>query len=50
LNLAKQCDLFIEPEELGNYRLMDLASGREMFDIGYKYARKMLDEGRGSKI
>lgn len=46
--MADECDLFIEPEELGNYRLMDVSRSREMFDIGYKYAKKMLEERKSS--
>ncbi len=42
--IANECDLFIEPEELQNYRLMDISSGREMFDIGYEKTKKLLKE------
>jgi len=44
--IAKDCDLFIEPEELQNYRLMDMSVAQEMFDIGYKKAKKVLEESR----
>jgi NTE family protein len=44
--IAKNCDMFIEPEELQNYRLMDMSVAQEMFDIGYKKAKKMLEESR----
>ncbi len=40
---ANDCDLFIEPEELQNYRLMDMSKGREMFEIGYRHTKKLLD-------
>ena len=43
---ANECDLFIEPEELQDYRLMDMSVAQEMFDIGYKAARKILEESR----
>lgn len=42
--MANECDLFIEPEELQNYRLMDMSRGREMFDIGYRHAKNLLEE------
>ncbi|MFO7923713.1 MAG: patatin-like phospholipase family protein [Bacteroidales bacterium] len=42
--LAKECDLFIEPEELKKYGLLDVGEGRKMFEIGYKKAKKMLEE------
>ncbi len=41
---ADECDLFIEPEELQNYRLMDMSRGREMFDIGYQHTKKILEK------
>ena len=41
---ANECDLFIEPEELQHYRLMDMSNAQEMFDIGYRHARKILEE------
>jgi NTE family protein len=40
---AKQCDLFIDPDELKDYGLTDISRGREMFEIGYRKARKMLE-------
>ncbi len=39
---AKQCDLFIDPDELKGYSLTDISRGREMFDIGYRKAKEML--------
>lgn len=42
--VSSKCDLFIEPEKLQNYRLMDLSSGKMMFDIGYEHAKKLLEE------
>ena len=41
---ANECDLFIEPEELQNYRLMDMSMAQEMFEIGYAHAGKILEE------
>jgi NTE family protein len=44
---AKKCDLFIDPDELSDFGLTDIARGREMFDIGYRKAKKLL---KGKKI
>lgn len=44
--IAKECDLLIEPDKLQNYRLMDISAGKVMFDIGYAHARKMLEESK----
>ena len=35
----KLCDVFIEPEGLRAYSSMELGKAREMFDIGYAYAK-----------
>ncbi len=40
---ANDCDLFIEPEELQDFGLMDMSKGREMFEIGYRHTKKLLD-------
>lgn len=40
---ANDCDLFIEPEELQDFSLMDMSKGREMFEIGYRHTKKLLD-------
>ncbi|MCJ7716809.1 MAG: patatin-like phospholipase family protein [Anaerolineales bacterium] len=37
-----RCDMVFEPEELGNYGLLDASKGREMFDLGYRMAAKLL--------
>lgn len=42
--IASRCDLFIEPGELQNYRLMDMSHGKQMFDIGYEYTKNLLEE------
>ena len=36
------CDLFIEPEGLGKYRVFDIKKAREIFDIGYRYTADLL--------
>lgn len=38
----EKCDMVFEPKELGNYRLLDTSKGKEMFDLGYKSAKKLL--------
>ncbi len=44
--MAKECDLFIEPEGLKKFGLLDIGKGRKMFEIGYKEASKMLDKSK----
>lgn len=38
----KQCDLFIEPEELRNYGILSLGKGPEIFQIGYNATLEVL--------
>jgi NTE family protein len=38
----KKCDMVFVPEELEKYRLLDTSKGKEMFDLGYEYALKVL--------
>ena len=40
------CDLFIEPEGLGKYGVFDIKKAREIFELGYRFANKMLDENK----
>ncbi len=44
--LAKECDLFIEPDELRIFGLLDVGKGRKMFEIGYNEAKKILKESK----
>jgi len=37
-----KCDIYIEPEELQHYGILDLSSARKVFDIGYKKAKEVL--------
>jgi NTE family protein len=39
----KLCDIVLEPEELAEYGLLDVSSGKEMFDLGYRTAKKQLN-------
>lgn len=41
---TKKCDLIFEPDELGNYGLLDASSGSEIFELGYKTAIKILEK------
>ena len=38
------CDLFIEPKKLDVYKVFALSKAQEIYDIGYEYATKLLDE------
>ncbi|MFO7935840.1 MAG: patatin-like phospholipase family protein [Bacteroidales bacterium] len=39
----KQCEMVFEPGELGKYGLLDTTRGKEMYEMGYKSARKTLN-------
>jgi NTE family protein len=38
----EKCDMVFVPEELEKYRLLDASKGKEMFDVGYESAMKVL--------
>jgi len=40
----KHVNLFIEPQELRDYNLLDVAKGQELFDIGYQEAKDILSK------
>lgn len=40
---AARCDYYIEPPELGTYTGMDISKAHELFDIGYRYTKKNID-------
>ncbi len=44
LDRKHKCDLFIEPEGLDDYGLIDLSGANEVFDLGYKTAKKLIKE------
>ncbi len=46
---AKLCDWFIDPEELKDYGLTDISMGREMFDIGYNEAKRVIKNNKNLK-
>ncbi len=39
-----KCDLFIEPEGLDGYGLLELSNAEKIFELGYKATRKLLKE------
>lgn len=39
---AKRCHIFIEPPELKKFGMLDLSKGKEIYDIGYQYAKEYL--------
>ena len=44
LERKKHCHLYIEPEGLGDYGLIDLSSGEKIFKLGYDSTKKALKE------
>jgi NTE family protein len=36
------CDMVFEPKELGSYGLLDASKGRDIFRMGYEYARDLM--------
>ena len=39
--LKEECDLFIEPEGLEDYHILDTEHADELFDIGYNHVKKL---------
>jgi len=37
------CDLLIEPVDMGNYDTFDVDKGREIFELGYKSTKQLLE-------
>ncbi len=37
------CDLLIEPVDMGNYDTFDIDKGREIFELGYKSTKQLLE-------
>jgi NTE family protein len=37
------CDIVIEPDELADFGILNIAKGKEMFDLGYRVAKEKLD-------
>jgi NTE family protein len=36
---AKLCDIFIEPQQLSNYKVFSISKAKEMYEIGYESAK-----------
>lgn len=47
-NSASGCFLYIEPEELNQFGLFDIHKLPEIFDIGYRFTKKLLGNSRES--
>jgi NTE family protein len=43
-NNLLRCDIQIDPQELKGYGIFDMSRAREMFDIGYEEARRVLEK------
>ena len=41
---AKKFDLFIAPQELRNYKILDPEKAQELFEIGYKATKEKLKD------
>jgi NTE family protein len=40
-----QCNVYIEPPELGKFSTLDLSRGKEIFDIGYQFVKNNFSKG-----
>jgi len=40
--MAASCDMFIQPEKLNQYGLLNASAGKELFELGYEGAKKVL--------
>lgn len=38
------CNVFFEPKALGVYKVLDISSAQEIFDIGYRHAKEQLKQ------
>jgi predicted acylesterase/phospholipase RssA len=50
LEKAKKFDLFVAPQELMNYKILDPEKAAELFSIGYKATKKKMKEIDISRI
>ena len=44
------CDLLIEPVDMGNYETFDVDKGREIFDLGYRTTKQLLENKLNTKV
>lgn len=42
----KKCHIFIEPKGLEKYKLLDIAKNKEIFHLGYEYAKKVIAQNQ----
>jgi len=42
--MAENCDLFIQPEELKKFNLLSVSEGKNIFEVGYEKAMKELNK------
>jgi NTE family protein len=45
-NKSNKCDIYIEPPELKDYRLLDVAKIKDIYQLGYKETKKVLKENK----
>ncbi len=43
-NKEAKCDIYIEPDTLDQFGLLDVSSAEEIFEVGYKKAKKVLSK------
>ncbi len=46
----KKCDIFWEPPQMANYNVFDYKKAMEIYEIGYDFARKQIDQGALNKL
>jgi NTE family protein len=42
--MASNCDLFIQPQGLEQFGLLQASAGKELYELGYDYTRKLLNK------
>ena len=48
--MSASCDLFIQPEKVNKYSLLNASAGKELFDLGYEKAKQVLNKHRLAKF
>jgi len=46
----KKCDLFWEPPEVARYKVFDFKKAREIYEVGYNFAKSQLKNSRIDKL
>ncbi|MFY0688586.1 MAG: patatin-like phospholipase family protein [Cyclobacteriaceae bacterium] len=46
----KKCQLFLEPQEIGNYKVFDVKKAKEIFNIGYEYGARYFKDQLSSHL